>query len=343
MPSRNLPTLATIAKAAKLSKAAVSMAMRNDPSIPEHTCKRVQEIARQLNYRPNPMIAALNATVGSNRSKGATLAYICHQRELMTMGQEDMVRRFYEGVKTQADQLGYGLDLFFASDYTGKEKRLHEVLLSRGIHGLIVSPRDCDGPEDWMEWGDFAVVGLGYQFSDMDRVAPNNFVNIRKMLIYAAAKGYRRIGFASGRIEDEVNSRHMTGAYLEFQYEQKDIEALPILQYQCFSSKKASKWLKQYRPDCVIVSDTNFLEWVEQSGIQIPDQLEILSCCRRMLPEYTHLKFRSRQIGSDAVNLVSQKLILNERGIPETPRLMLVTGTLVEGKSVQSSATESVQ
>ncbi|MBT7865613.1 MAG: LacI family DNA-binding transcriptional regulator, partial [Opitutales bacterium] len=50
-----------IATRAKLSVATVSMALKNHPSLPEKTILRVKQIAKELGYKPDPVLSALVA------------------------------------------------------------------------------------------------------------------------------------------------------------------------------------------------------------------------------------------------------------------------------------------
>ena len=56
-----------IAKAAGVSPAAVSLALRNHPSIPETTRARIREVAESLGYQPNPRVAELMGHIRRNR------------------------------------------------------------------------------------------------------------------------------------------------------------------------------------------------------------------------------------------------------------------------------------
>ena len=54
-------TLADIAKRADVHVTTVSLAMRNHPRLPEETRKRIQALAEEMGYRPDPMMRALVA------------------------------------------------------------------------------------------------------------------------------------------------------------------------------------------------------------------------------------------------------------------------------------------
>src|SRR5688500_3309706 len=59
LSSDQRPTLRMIAQRAGLSGSAVSMALRTHPRISAATRERVQRIARELGYRPDPDVAKL--------------------------------------------------------------------------------------------------------------------------------------------------------------------------------------------------------------------------------------------------------------------------------------------
>jgi LacI family transcriptional regulator len=50
-----------LAKMAGVSHTTVSLALRQHPSISDETRARILKLAHKLSYRPDPMLAALNA------------------------------------------------------------------------------------------------------------------------------------------------------------------------------------------------------------------------------------------------------------------------------------------
>src|ERR1044071_9901410 len=61
-------TLQEIAEEGHVSRATVSLALRNHPSIPSETRGRIQAVANRLGYRPNPLISTLMSY--QRRAKG---------------------------------------------------------------------------------------------------------------------------------------------------------------------------------------------------------------------------------------------------------------------------------
>ena len=54
-------TMTAVAKRAGVHTTTVSLALRNHPSLPVTTRERIQALAREMGYRPDPGLAALVA------------------------------------------------------------------------------------------------------------------------------------------------------------------------------------------------------------------------------------------------------------------------------------------
>ena len=76
--------LKDIAEKAHLSVFAVSMAMKNDPTIARATVERVKRIADELGYSPDPALSALSAY----RSK----LRVQNQFSVIVLGPRDLAR-----------------------------------------------------------------------------------------------------------------------------------------------------------------------------------------------------------------------------------------------------------
>lgn len=74
-------TMADVARAAGVHQTTVSLALRSHPRIPENTRKRIQQVAEEMGYRPNPLVSALIAQrrLGLAFSSGSVLAYLHSQ------------------------------------------------------------------------------------------------------------------------------------------------------------------------------------------------------------------------------------------------------------------------
>ena len=121
-------TIKHIAKAAKVSHTTVSRVFHQDPRISEPTKKRVLQIAKQLNYHPNIMARGL----------------VKKQTYLIGLVVPDIMSSFFpeiiQGIEEVAAKEGYSIILCTSEDDTDREIKYIELLLSKGVDGLIISP-----------------------------------------------------------------------------------------------------------------------------------------------------------------------------------------------------------
>src|SRR5438045_673838 len=104
--------LQDIADRAGVSKATVSLALRNHASIPLATRERIQQFAREMDYRPNPLVSALmsfHRATHVGRPTHLTLAMIVNfprSSDWKTYLSDDLLA----SAEARAEQLGYHLE-----------------------------------------------------------------------------------------------------------------------------------------------------------------------------------------------------------------------------------------
>src|SRR4051794_17550358 len=160
---RSATTMKEIPAATGFSPAAVSLALRNHHSIPPATRKRIAAVARRLGYRPNPLVAALMATLRNRRlvDRHTVLALVTTHPPGEGWRTQRTFVEMYTGAEQRAAELGYRLEEFSLRSAGMGPARFGQMLRTRGIHGLLINPLPHDQKVLEIDVKHFAVVGLG--------------------------------------------------------------------------------------------------------------------------------------------------------------------------------------
>lgn len=127
MKNRETINIKYIAELLNISTSTVSRAFRNTHDINPETKDRVLDLAKSLNYKPNPSAAALAS--GSTKTIGVIIP---------------SVQNFYfstviSGIQSKALSEGYNVILYISNDNPDDEERLLENISLGHIDGLLIS------------------------------------------------------------------------------------------------------------------------------------------------------------------------------------------------------------
>jgi LacI family transcriptional regulator len=331
-----------IANAAKVSRMAVSLALRNSPKISASTRERIRAAAEKLGYRPNPLVSALMTQLRGNRppERPSTIAYVTAHPT------EDGWRRpgpfvaFFEGAKKRAAQLGYVLEHWWlrAPGLTGS--RFCEVLHARAIHGMIVAPLPPGAGADSVEcdWPDFAAATIGYSLAspDLHRASNHQYGTIGVALRELARLGYRRIGLAMQAEQDERVQHQWSAGLLVYQQGIAPGDRVPPLLCRGSFARSFAAWLSEHRPDAVLSHDAQTLRLLDRFGLRVPRDIGFAHLALSDGDKgIAGMNQNSELVGAAALDLVDAQLRHNERGIPAVPEIVLVPGFWVAGPTVR--------
>ena len=328
-------SMADVARVTGVSRSAVSLALQRHPSIPAATRARIEAAAEQLGYRKNPLVAAL---MKSRRSptraapRQASLAFLTSDLATDQWRDAATQRRFYAAAAARAAERGFSLDEFSLSDPKMRPDRLAGVLRTRGIHGILVAPLLGRQTTIDFDFTDFSVVGLGTSVKEpaIDRVADDHFYGAQLAFEHGLALGYRRIGLAvAASVSRRLEHRWWSG-YLVAQQAISPRNRIPALMPETRNEipSRLNAWIARHRIDAVIFA---LREQNNMAGA--PKQVGLISLSVHDAGTVAGIQQQESRVGTDAIDLIIDKMHRWEAGVSETPRLQLVRGLWRDGLS----------
>jgi LacI family transcriptional regulator len=339
-----------VAEAAGVSKSSVSLALRDDPRLALGTRRRIQEVAVQMGYRKNPIVASLMAQLRVSHTPKfhANIALIncSSNRTIFDLHPYDEFRR---GIRERADKAGYGVEEFWMEEPAVKPWRLLEILRARSIRGVILAappePKRLF-PENPELFRDFCVSVIGVDRTDppLPRAASNHFRAARAAVEAVFRLGYRRPAlFISDKADRMLDRRWSAG----FSAGVHDAPAaaerrLAPLIYDAPDRAAFGKWVKAEQPDVIITDEAASLEWLQAMKLTVPDEIGLVHLdWGTHLREWAGMRQASRTVGAAAADLTILQITNNEVGPLEHPRLVLIESAFVPGPSVRGGAAET--
>jgi DNA-binding LacI/PurR family transcriptional regulator len=335
-------TQADVAKRANVTQTTVSLAMRHHPSLPESTRKRIIALAEKMGYRPDPMLSSLVAYRRSvqQASFQGTIAWATNYptEEGWCNGQQV---GYFEGAEQRAKELGYKLGKVWLRQPGLKPERIKQILLTRGVHGLLLAPQSQPHTAIDLDWKFFSAVAFGHtlQLPQLHIVMNHQFRNMANLVRKLYELGYERVGFAMPSSQDERTEHNYLAGYLVEQVNRPKAERMPYLLEARFQQTQFCAWLKKYRPQ-VIITDLKTASllrmWLNQLGLVIPRDVGLaLPNVPYGDPFYSGIDENPLLVGASAIDAVVGMMHRNECGVPLNPRFILIEGRWFAGESTR--------
>ncbi len=330
-----------VAERAGVSRMTVSYALRGNSRIPLETRNRVLEAARDIGYRPNPLVSALMAQMGGQRGRkqgeGVTIALVHN-----AAGPDDSPSASYmPGVRERAQDLGYGLDDVFLRAPGMTWGRMSAILRSRGIRGPIMMRMGWGHVS--LDWEHFSAVTHGYTLirPDLTRVVSAFFDGIMLALRNAKKLGYKRPGLVLNKRTNRGTRYLWQAGYTLFQAGQPQRDRIPPLLTPTPTTQAPAdfaKWLARHRPDVILHAGYELQSALEAAGLRVPDDIGLIHLdqekARTKLP-CAGIDQGWHRVGMALIDSLVAQLHRNEYGLPETPKTILVPGKWVGGETIK--------
>ena len=326
--------MADLAKDLGLAKSTVSRALRGSRRISAETTARVKERAQEIGYKIHPHIQTL---MSSQRRRAGTdslevIAFVTDVRSEKEMSEKPGAMAFYLAAKSHAEASGCILEwLPLLSDDAGGEA-LHQVILARGILGIILAP-NFEASQTVPSWmSRFAIVAVGnyWSIAKVDRVRSDGSEAYLSLVSALDHQGCAHIGTffppSTKRLERGVSNtvRNLNcwgGATItKFGQSMENAESLDsrvsslgidgVIFHGSKNAKIAEEYSERY-PGRLIFAEYRLI------GLETPPRW--LSAC-----------VQPGSLGRAVVNRIIEKIARSEWGYPAEPVVIVAPSEIID-------------
>jgi DNA-binding LacI/PurR family transcriptional regulator len=338
-------TIYDIAAKAGVSHATVALALRNHHRISEKRREQIHRLAREMGYAPDPLLSALasyRSHIQPVKLQNA-IAWINHweQPEKLRRAHREF-DSYWHGAEKAAKHFGYRLDeIRWEAEFTAK--RFEQILLTRGIRGVLIPPHPA--VPDWgdFDWNKFSVIrfGLSVPSPDSHLVTSDQLRAVLMAVRQISELGYQRIGLVIPEDQDRRLGGNFIGGFAAAQQFYKLAVLPPLLtEEHLYFGEQAPKgsqlflrWLKKNKPDAVLTSVSSVPEMIRSLGCRIPKDIAVAGTSIDV-PVDAGIDQHSEAIGRMAVEMLVSQINLNERGEPADPARILIESRWRDGTSL---------
>jgi LacI family transcriptional regulator len=337
-----LPTIKDVARAAGVHYSTVSLALRDDPRIPLETRKRVRACAEKLGYKREAVQFALTAR---QRSVTATelrprLTFLTNRASPETFFDTAHMRDFLAGAREQADLMGYACELLLVGDETVSDGEIEDKLAADGTVGVILAAFQPQLRRIRLDWTRYAVVKIDSAFMPpAATLISNDQMQITRLAFQKLhALGYRRIGMAVGR-NDEENTRDLFAAGCLLEQERLQLSSIPPLHFgggddHDSAAPRIAAWLKHHRVEVVVSNWRSVNELLARAlSSKSPRVACACLCLNGPDPQVAGVVQDHHLVGRRAAETLALLVQNGVRGVPAHPSATYVEGRWHDGPS----------
>ncbi len=335
-------TLQDIADRTGYGRSTVSLALRNHPSLPEETRVKIREAAESLGYRPNPLVAALMTQLRDRRrTRQERIALVSRFGQTMTQRRrtDTFYPVLYDAIQQHAATQGFGMDEFYMGKDPMPDARLTQILVSRGIHGVLFFPGSDRAEVEYpaLDWRHFATVLIGFNTTreNLHQVASDYTYDIDHALQRVATAGLRRIGCVVTQRVSRATNHAWASRFLLKQHGIPAAHRVPLLMMkeEQYDAEEVLAWFRRHRPEVILVAGDSVRNILVADGVRVPGDVRLINLVQRGEKGMSGIDPHTGEVGRAAVDLLASLLRSNQLGQPDFPRTIAIKGHWSPGAS----------
>ncbi len=338
MPQNNLSrtSMRDIAMATGYSVMTVSRVLRNESCTSATTAEKIRKAAIELNYRPDPFLSGLmhHLRQHSRDKDTARIAFITNY-DTMNGWKVPVTVRLFQGAHSRANQFGYKLDVFWLKQHGMTPRRLSEILINRGIRGVLLAPNDSVISMEGFLWDQFAWATMGFSIAspEMHRSCSNQFQSMDLAIKKSLEYGYKRIGFFNTKSLDERVRHRYLAAYHYHQSTWDAKNAIPVVNDNHYIDLR--HWYDEFKPDVIITSAEELQEGSTLREMTLENDCGLISLNTTISPpEIAGIEHHSEEVGAAAIDLIDTQLRNNIFGLPKIANVTQIECVWEDGTSL---------
>lgn len=365
-PPINVVTVRDIAQAAACSPASVSRALRGQGKVSPELREKIERLAEEMGYRPNPLVSSLMATRNQRSERHrlrANIAWLNNHPDKNLWTNYVYRRPVMEAAQERCRELGYGFEQIWSFEPGLTGQRLGQIMKARGISGILV-PSNIELMEMMgFDWSPYSVVCLGDHEAGQKawhRAGCSNRKNLEVAYLALRQLGYRRIGFAMGMylLDEEPESiqavhnfnlgkpyestlfrgaspRAMLAgfAFSQLMVPQKD-RVRPFLYRRNEDAflRKLGDWVRQARLDALICGEVMTLQAIRTVGLRVPEDIALAHLnIADDVPGWAGVNTKKEQQAASAIDLLNYQILHNQRDEPPFVQTIYIEGEWQNG------------
>jgi DNA-binding LacI/PurR family transcriptional regulator len=330
------PTQEDVAKKARVSRALVSLVMRDSPNVSEQRRRRVLRAAEELGYRPNAYARSLAS------------------KRLHTIGVliNDVTNPYFGGVysslATAAERAGFDLLVAPGTRSAEKESALVRTLLEHRVAGLALMSPMMPTKElrslttSWPT----VLIGRDASIAGVDVVTTDEHQAARLALGHLTALGHREIVHITGGANRSAKDR--ARAYRDVM---RELGLQPREVAGAFSHEAGQDGAREILamspvPTAVVAANdlvaVGAMGVFESCGLHVPDDVSVVGYDDSQIARLDLVQLTSICQGVDHFGSAAIQLLVNRINDQDTPRVVeRIETTLVERRTTCSARTGS--